>query len=82
MDVIYDYLQEVGDTAWAAHPAMNVSTKNIDPITVGGAANTPAAATPAVQTAAPTPAANPTSNRTNTGGTAAPRTPPPPPVKK
>jgi Peptidase family M48 len=33
MDVIYDYMQEAGDMTWAARPAMNVSTKNIDPIT-------------------------------------------------
>jgi Zn-dependent protease with chaperone function len=32
MDVIYDYLQEVGEMDWAARPAMNISTKNIDPI--------------------------------------------------
>lgn len=32
MEVIYDYLQEVGELSWAARPAMNVSTKNIDPI--------------------------------------------------
>ncbi|MFN2494158.1 MAG: M48 family metallopeptidase [Pyrinomonadaceae bacterium] len=34
MDVIYDYMQEAGETGWAAIPAMNVSTKNIDPIGV------------------------------------------------
>ncbi|MCI0663256.1 MAG: M48 family metallopeptidase [Acidobacteria bacterium] len=32
MDVIYDYLQEVGEMDWAARPAINISTKNIDPI--------------------------------------------------
>lgn len=32
MDVIYDYMQEAGETTWAAIPAQNVSTKNIDPI--------------------------------------------------
>jgi predicted Zn-dependent protease len=32
MDVIYDYMQEAGEMAWAATPAMNVSTKGIDPI--------------------------------------------------
>jgi len=40
MDVIYDYMQEAGEMLWAARPATNVSTKNIDPIltTAGGAA--------------------------------------------
>jgi len=33
MDVIYDYMQEAGEMNWAASPAMNVSTKNIAPIT-------------------------------------------------
>jgi Zn-dependent protease with chaperone function len=33
MDVIYDYLQEAGEMTWAVRPAMNVSTKNIDPLT-------------------------------------------------
>jgi hypothetical protein len=87
MDVIYDYLQEVGETAWAAHPAMNVSTKNIDPIVVnGGGSATPAPAAQAVPTGAatpaanPTPLANPTPNRTP-AGTVAPRTPVQP-VKK
>lgn len=32
MDVIYDYMQEAGELMWVARPAMNVSTKNIDPI--------------------------------------------------
>jgi len=32
MDVIYDYMQEAGDMAWTATPAINVSTKGIDPI--------------------------------------------------
>ncbi|MCG3161126.1 MAG: Beta-barrel assembly-enhancing protease [Acidobacteria bacterium] len=36
MDVIYDYLQEVGEMTWAARPAMNISTKNIDPIGIQG----------------------------------------------
>jgi len=33
MDVIYDYMQEAGEMVWAARPATNVSTKNIEPIT-------------------------------------------------
>jgi predicted Zn-dependent protease len=40
MDLIYDYMQDAGETTWTAIPAMNVSTKNIDPIGV----TTPAAA--------------------------------------
>jgi predicted Zn-dependent protease len=32
MDVIYDYMQEAGETAWTATPAINVSTKGIEPI--------------------------------------------------
>jgi hypothetical protein len=34
MDVIYDYMQDAGEMTWAATPAMNVSTKNIEPIGV------------------------------------------------
>jgi hypothetical protein len=34
MDVIYDYMQEAGEMSWVATPAMNVSTKNIEPIGV------------------------------------------------
>jgi predicted Zn-dependent protease len=32
MEVIYDYMQEAGETAWTATPAMNVSTRGIEPI--------------------------------------------------
>lgn len=32
MEVIYDYMQEAGEITWTATPAVNVSTKNIDPI--------------------------------------------------
>ena len=32
MDVIYDYMQEAGEMNWSAAPAINVSTKDIDPI--------------------------------------------------
>ena len=34
MDMIYDYMQDAGEMSWTATPAMNVSTKNIDPIGV------------------------------------------------
>jgi len=40
MEVIYDYMQEAGEMAWTATPAMNVSTKGIDPI--GTKVETPA----------------------------------------
>lgn len=32
IDVIYDYMQNAGEMSWAATPAVNVSTKNIEPI--------------------------------------------------
>jgi Peptidase family M48 len=32
IDAIYDYMQNVGEMAWSATPAMNVSTRNIEPI--------------------------------------------------
>lgn len=32
MEVIYDYMQEAGEMGWTAIPAMNVSTKGIEPI--------------------------------------------------
>ncbi len=32
MEVIYDYMQEAGETSWTATPAINVSTRGIDPI--------------------------------------------------
>jgi predicted Zn-dependent protease len=51
MDLIYDYMQDAGETMWTAIPAMNVSTKNIDPIGV----MTPAAA----QRPVPTPSSDP-----------------------
>jgi Zn-dependent protease with chaperone function len=54
MDVIYDYLQEVGEMDWAARPATNVSTKDIDPIGVqGGLASSTPQSEPAPVTATP-----------------------------
>jgi predicted Zn-dependent protease len=51
MEVIYDYMQEAGDTAWTATPAINVSTKGIEPIgarmDVGSRATVPAETQPA-----------------------------------
>lgn len=46
MDVIYDYMQEAGELTWSAPPAMNVSTKDIEPVSVsGGGSSAPAGAT-------------------------------------
>jgi predicted Zn-dependent protease len=51
MEVIYDYMQEAGDTAWTATPAINVSTKGIEPIgarmDAGSRSAVPAEAQPA-----------------------------------
>ncbi len=53
MDLIYDYMQDAGETSWTAIPAMNVSTKNIEPIGV----TSPVAQRPVVTTASdPAPA--------------------------
>jgi peptidase M48-like protein len=65
MEVIYDYMQEAGELAWTATPAMNVSTKGIEPI--GAKMETPVRPTvttetqglptqPAQQQSAPKPA--------------------------
>ena len=32
MEVIYDYMQEAGEVSWTATPAVNISTKGIEPI--------------------------------------------------
>jgi hypothetical protein len=56
MDVIYDYMQEVGEIDWAARPALNISTKNIDPIGIQGGLTTsapPPAPAPAPVTVTP-----------------------------
>jgi Zn-dependent protease with chaperone function len=60
MDVIYDYMQEAGELTWTATPAINVSTKNIEPIGVSSVAGIrPPATTTPVSNTAPT-ATNPT----------------------
>jgi beta-barrel assembly-enhancing protease len=68
MDVIYDYMQEAGELTWTAAPAINVSTKNIEPIGVAtAAASRPAAAaTPATNAASP--AATPATAETKKPG--------------
>ncbi|HZF40647.1 MAG TPA: M48 family metallopeptidase [Blastocatellia bacterium] len=71
MDVIYDYMQEVGEMEWAARPALNVSTKNIDPIGVQGGlatsapsqASVPVTVTPASTTPAPVQQTTPKSRK-------------------
>ncbi|MDT7807739.1 MAG: beta-barrel assembly-enhancing protease [Acidobacteriota bacterium] len=67
IDVIYDYMQDAGEVTWAATPAMNVSTKNIEPIGVamGGAAPRPTP-TQASQPATQQPEPNPTTNAPRT----------------
>jgi predicted Zn-dependent protease len=59
MDVIYDYMQDAGEMTWVATPAMNVSTRNIEPIGVamGSAATRPATPQPAAQPAVSQPPA-------------------------
>ena len=55
MEVIYDYMQEAGEVSWAATPAMNVSTKGIEPIGAKmEAASRPATPPPADNQTAPT----------------------------
>ena len=55
MDLIYDYMQDAGETSWAATPAMNVSTKNIDPVVV----TSPVQRTVATAASEPLPAPSP-----------------------
>ncbi|HJU55454.1 MAG TPA: M48 family metalloprotease [Pyrinomonadaceae bacterium] len=67
MDVIYDYMQEAGELTWTATPAINVSTKNIEPIGVSSvAAPRPAVTAPAATTS--NPAANPAPAETRKTG--------------
>jgi Zn-dependent protease with chaperone function len=54
MSVIYDYMQEAGEMLWAARPATNVSTKNIEPIiTAAGNVARPVETIPAPQPETP-----------------------------
>ena len=56
MNVIYDYMQEAGEMLWAARPATNVSTKNIEPInTAAGSAAHPAETIPTTPADKPRP---------------------------
>ena len=67
MEVIYDYMQEAGDTAWTATPAINVSTKGIEPIgarmDVGSRATVPAETQPANTQSPPQQTQKPTQRR-------------------
>lgn len=55
MDLIYDYMQDAGETSWTAIPAMNVSTKNIDPVVVTSPVQRTVAATASEPTPVPSP---------------------------
>lgn len=61
MGAIYDYMQDAGEMTWSAAPAMNVSTKNIEPIGVassaGGGVRPASAQQPAPAAQQPAPAA-------------------------
>ncbi|HZH31961.1 MAG TPA: M48 family metalloprotease [Pyrinomonadaceae bacterium] len=57
MEFIYDFMQDMGATTYRASPAMNVATKDIDPIRVAGGAPQPAAQN------VPQPAASPAASR-------------------
>ena len=56
MEVIYDYMQEAGDVVWTATPAVNVSTKGIDPIGARMEATSRPAPQPSETQTAPQPA--------------------------
>jgi predicted Zn-dependent protease len=64
IDLIYDYLQDAGEASWKAIPAMNVSTKDIDPIGVTSSVqqtstNVPATIAPPNQQTTSVPAVHP-----------------------
>ena len=59
MDLIYDYMQDAGETSWAAIPAMNVSTKNIDPVVVTSPVQRTVAAAASEPLPAPSPVTQP-----------------------
>lgn len=59
MDVIYDYMQDAGEMTWVASPAVNVSTKNIEPIGVSSSTGSRAPATMTPVNNAVTPATAP-----------------------
>jgi len=59
MDMIYDYMQDAGETSWTAIPAMNVSTKNIDPVVVTSPVQRTVAAAASEPLPAPAPVTQP-----------------------
>lgn len=66
IELIYDYMQDVGETSWTAIPAVNVSTKNIDPIGVTASSQgTPTVAVPANEPPRMTPVATPVKQQVN-----------------
>jgi predicted Zn-dependent protease len=66
MDMIYDYMQDAGETSWTAIPAMNVSTKNIDPVVVTSPAQRTVAAAASEPLPAPSPVTQPQGRKTTT----------------
>jgi len=66
MDMIYDYMQDAGETSWTATPAMNVSTKNIEPIGVTAPAAQRAVVAPANDPAPAPPVTQPQGKKTTT----------------
>ena len=66
MDLIYDYMQDAGETSWTAIPAMNVSTKNIDPVVVTSPVQRTVAVTASEPLPVPSPVAQPQTKRTPT----------------
>ena len=67
IELIYDYMQDAGEMSWTAIPAMNVSTKNIDPIGVTASSQgTPAGVVvPAKEQTRPAPVAQPQNKQSN-----------------
>lgn len=76
MDAIYAYMKDLGEDKWVARPAMNVSTKNIEPLeTSPGGRATP-------QPAISTPISAPPQTTTTPATTPAKNTPATTPAKK
>jgi len=67
MDAIYAYLKDLGEDRWVARPAMNISTKNIEPIETAAGARGNVNPQPATQPAA--------TSATQPAGTKSPRKP-------
>ena len=56
MEFIYDFMQDMGATTYRASPAMNVATKDIDPIRVAGGGSQPAVQNVSAPQPTPSPA--------------------------